>query len=147
MSIEEYLEIVEKGDLEIEDKSSMMGMSFPHKILFNGQQLCIMKKKAKISGIPCGKYKLTIQSMFPFISAEAEIDIRQGENKVTFTDKEKFWDVLFTIDLILMVVHWFIHLPDNIDLIYRIVTDGYFVLWLIYEWAIRKKYFKISMLN
>ena len=147
MSIEEYLGIVEKGDLEIEDKSSLMGMSFPHKILFNGQQFCIMKKKTKISGIPCGKYKLTIQSMFPFISAEAEIDIRQGENKVTFTDKEKFWDVLFTIDLILMVVHWFIHLPDNIDLIYRIVTDGYFVLWLIYEWAIRKKYFKISMLN
>lgn len=82
-----------------------------------------------------------------FLSAEAEIDIRQGENKVTFTDKEKFWDVLFTIDLILMVVHWFIHLPDNIDLIYRIVTDGYFAIWLIYEWAIRKKYFKISMLN
>ena len=147
MSIEEYLALVEKGDLEIEDKSSMMGMTFPHKILINGRQLCIMKKKAKITGIPCGKYKLTIQSMFPFISAEAEIDIRQGENKVSFTDKEKFWDVLFTIDLLLMVVHWFISLPDNIDLIYRIVTDGYFILWLVYEWTIRKKYFKINMLN
>ena len=147
MSIEEYLALVEKGDLEIEDHSTMMGMSLPHKIFFNGQLLCIMKKKAKISGIPCGKYKFTIQSMFPFISAETEIEIRQGENKVTFTDKEKFWDVLFTIDLILMVVHWFVHLPDNIDLIYRIVTDGYFIIWLIYEWTIRKKYFKISMLN
>ena len=147
MSIEEYLALVEKGDLEIEDHSTMMGMSFPHKILFNGQLLCVMKKNAKISGIPCGKYKFTIQSMFPFISAETEIEIRQGENKITFTDKEKFWDVLFTIDLILMVVHWFVHLPDNIDLIYRIVTDGYFIIWLIYEWTIRKKYFKISMLN
>ena len=106
MSIEEYLGIVEKGDLEIEDRSSMMGMSFPHKILINGQQLCIMKKKAKICGMPCGKYKLTIQSMFPFISAEAEIDIKQGENKITFTDKETLWDILFTIDLVLMVVHW-----------------------------------------
>ena len=147
MSIEEYLALVEKGDLEIEDLSKMMGMSFPHKILFNGKQVCIMKKKAKISGIPCGKYKLTIQSMFPFISAETEIDIRQGENKITFTDKETLWDVLFSIDLILMVVHWFVHLPDNIDLIYKIVTNGYFILWLIYEWAIRKKYFKINMLN
>ena len=147
MSIEEYLALVEKGDLEIEDLSKMMGMSFPHKILFNGKQVCIMKKKAKISGIPCGKYKLTIQSMFPFISAETEIDIRQGENKITFTDKETLWDVLFSIDLILMVVHWFVHLPGNIDLIYKIVTNGYFILWLIYEWAIRKKYFKISMLN
>ena len=144
MSIEEYLGIVEKGDLEIEDRSSMMGMSLPHKILINGQQLCIMKKKAKISGMPCGKYKLTIQSMFPFISAEAEIDIKQGENKITFTDKETLWDVLFTIDLILMVVHWFVHLPDNIDLIYKIVTNGYFVIWLVYEFIIRKRYFRIS---
>ena len=144
MSIEEYLGIVEKGDLEIEDRSSMMGMSFPHKILINGQQLCIMKKKAKICGMPCGKYKLTIQSMFPFISAEAEIDIKQGENKITFTDKETLWDILFTIDLILMVVHWFVHLPDNIDLIYKIVTNGYFVIWLVYEFIIRKRYFRIS---
>ena len=143
MSIEEYLGIVEKGDLEIEDRSSMMGMSFPHKILINGQQLCIMKKKAKICGMPCGKYKLTIQSMFPFISAEAEIDIKQGENKITFTDKETLWDILFTIDLILMVVHWFVHLPDNIDLIYKIVTNGYFVIWLVYEFIIRKRYFRI----
>ena len=145
MSIEEYLGIVEKGDLEIEDRSSMMGMSFPHKIFINGQQLCIMKKKAKISGMPCGKYKLTIQSMFPFISAEAEIDIKQGENKITFTDKETLWDVLFTIDLVLMVVHWFVHLPDNIDLIYKIVTNGYFVIWLVYEFIIRKRYFRIRM--
>ena len=145
MSIEEYLGIVEKGDLEIEDRSSMMGMSFPHKILINGQQLCIMKKKAKICGMPCGKYKLTIQSMFPFISAEAEIDIKQGENKITFTDKETLWDILFTIDLILMVVHWFVHLPDNIDLIYKIVTNGYFVIWLVYEFIIRKRYFRIRM--
>ena len=144
MSIEEYLGIVEKGDLEIEDRSSMMGMSFPHKILINGQQLCIMKKKAKICGMPCGKYKLTIQSMFPFISTEAEIDIKQGENKITFTDKETLWDILFTIDLILMVVHWFVHLPDNIDLIYKIVTNGYFVIWLVYEFIIRKRYFRIS---
>ena len=31
-----------------------------------------------------------------------------------------------------------------INLIYNIVTNGYFAVWLIYEWVIRKRYFRIQ---
>ena len=120
-------------------------MSFPHKIYFNGRLLGVMQRKEiQISDIPEGNYQLKIQSMVPFIYAEKDIHIKRGENTVTFSDREKFWDIVFTLDLILVIAKLFITLPDNINLIYKIVTNGYFALWLIYEWMIRKRYFKID---
>ena len=122
-----------------------MGMTLPHKIYFNGQLLGIMQRKEiQVKDIPEGKYRLKIQSMIPFLYAEKEIQIKRGENTVTFSDREKFWDILFTIDLVLVIVKWFITLPDHINLIYNIVTNGYFAIWLIYEWVIRKRYFRIT---
>ncbi len=122
-----------------------MGLTLPHKIYFNGQLLGIMQRKEiQLKGIPEGKYSLKIQSMIPFIYAEKEIGVKRGANTVTFSDREKFWDILFTIDLVLVIVKLFITLPDNLDLIYKIVTNGYFAIWLIYEWVIRKRYFRIE---
>ena len=125
-----------------------MGMTLPHKIYFNGQLLGIMQRKEiQVKEIPEGKYRLKIQSMIPLLYAEKEIQIKRGENAVTFSDREKFWDILFTIDLVLVIVKWFITLPDQINLIYNIVTNGYFAVWLIYEWVIRKRYFRITEKN
>ena len=122
-----------------------MGLTLPHKIYFNGQLLGIMQRKEiQLKGIPEGKYSLKIQSMIPFIYAEKEIGVKRGANTVTFSDREKFWDILFTIDRVLVIVKLFITLPDNLDLIYKIVTNGYFAIWLIYEWVIRKRYFRIE---
>ena len=122
-----------------------MGMTLPHKIYFNGQLLGIMQRKEiQVKDIPEGVYRLKIQSMIPFLFAETEITVKRGENTVIFSDHEKFWDILFTIDLLLVIVKWFITLPDNINLIYSIVTNGYFAVWLAYEWIIRKRYFRIQ---
>ena len=125
-----------------------MGLTLPHKIYFNGQLLGIMQRKEiQVKEIPEGKYRLKIQSMIPLLYAEKEIQIKRGENAVTFSDREKFWDILFTIDIVLVIVKWFITLPDHINLIYNIVTNGYFAVWLIYEWVIRKRYFRITEKN
>lgn len=120
-------------------------MTLPHKIFFNGQLLGIMQRKEiQVKDIPEGRYLLKIQSMIPFFYAEQEIHIKRGENTVTFSNREKFWDILFTIDLVLVIVKWFITLPDHTNRIYNIVTNGYFAVWLIYEWVIRKRYFRIE---
>lgn len=122
-----------------------MGMTLPHKIYFNGKLLGIMQRKEiLVKDIPEGRYRLKIQSMIPFLFAEREIFIKGGQNTVTFSDREKFWDILFTIDLVLVIVKLFLKLPDNINMIYNIVTNGYFAVWLIYEWVIRKRYFSIK---
>lgn len=122
-----------------------MGMTLPHKIYFNGKLLGIMQRKEiLVKDIPEGRYRLKIQSMIPFLFAEREIHIKGGQNTITFSDREKFWDILFTIDLVLVIVKLFLKLPDNINMIYNIVTNGYFAVWLIYEWVIRKRYFRIK---
>ena len=122
-----------------------MGMTLPHKIYFNGKLLGIMQRKEiLVKDIPEGRYRLKIQSMIPFLFAEREIFIKGGQNTVTFSDREKFWDILFTIDLVLVIAKLFLKLPDNINMIYNIVTNGYFAVWLIYEWVIRKRYFRIK---
>ena len=122
-----------------------MGMTLPHKIYFNGKLLGIMQRKEiLVKDIPEGRYRLKIQSMIPFLFAEQEIQIKRGANTVIFSDREKFWDILFTIDLVLVIVKLFLKLPDNINMIYNIVTNGYFAVWLIYEWVIRKRYFRIK---
>ena len=122
-----------------------MGMTLPHKIYFNGKLLGIMQRKEiLVKDIPEGRYRLKIQSMIPFLFAEREIHIKGGQNTITFSDREKFWDILFTIDLVLVIAKLFLKLPDNINMIYNIVTNGYFAVWLIYEWVIRKRYFRIK---
>ena len=120
-------------------------MTLPHKIYFNGKLLGIMQRKEiLVKDIPEGRYRLKIQSMIPFLFAEQEIQIKRGANTVIFSDREKFWDILFTIDLVLVIAKLFLKLPDNINMIYNIVTNGYFAVWLIYEWVIRKRYFRIK---
>ncbi len=122
-----------------------MGVTLPHKIYFNGKLLGIMQRKEiLVKDIPEGRYRLKIQSMIPFLFAEQEIQIKRGANTVIFSDREKFWDILFTIDLVLVIAKLFLKLPDNINMIYNIVTNGYFAVWLIYEWVIRKRYFRIK---
>ena len=122
-----------------------MGMTLPHKIYFNGKLLGIMQRKEiLVKDIPEGRYRLKIQSMIPFLFAEQEIQIKRGANTVIFSDREKFWDILFTIDLVLVIAKLFLKLPDHINMIYNIVTNGYFAVWLIYEWVIRKRYFRIK---
>lgn len=133
------------NSLTIIDKSSKMGMALPHKIYINDIFIGIIKgKSVTINGFPQGKYIVKIQSMIPYFSSSSMIDIKEGKNVIEFQDKEKIWDILFTIDIVLWIVKRFLTLTPIADLWYEIITNGYFVLWIIYEISIRKKYFKIQ---
>ncbi len=136
------------NSLKIIDESSKMGMTLPHNIYINNNFIGILKgKSVTINGFPQGNYNIKIQSMIPYFSSSATIDIKEGENIIEFKDKEKIWDILFTIDIVLWIVKRFITLTPVVDLWYEIITNGYFVLWIIYEISIRKKYFKIHKIK
>ena len=133
------------NSLTIIDKSSMMGLSLPHKIYIENYYKGIVKgKSATINGFPLGRYNIMIQSMIPYFSSSSTIEIKEGSNTVEFKDKEKIWDILFTIDIVLWIVKRFITLEPTINLWYEIITNGYLILWIVYELSIRKKYFKIQ---
>lgn len=136
------------GNLEIIDKTSKMGFTLPHKIYINGKAICILKAPSmRIESMPQAYYRLHVESMIPFISAEALVKVEEGSNKVCFRDKEKLWDSLFLIDIVMLIAKCFVTFPDTIELTYKIFTNGYGLLWLIREWIIRKKYFKIEQIK
>ena len=62
-----------------------------------------------------------------------------------FGDREKIWDIIFWVDMILWLVKRLINLPEPWGLIYEILSNGFFAVWLMRVWIIRKKYFKVEV--
>lgn len=117
----------------------------PHKILVGGQAVGLMRTPRVHIEIPQGAYEITIQSLFPFIKSSAVVRIDNGvDNVMEFEDKEKYWDILFSADMLLWIVSLFIELQKPYSTIYHIVSEGLFVIWLIHIIVIRKRYFKIT---
>lgn len=60
---------------------------------------------------------------------------KRGKVRLEFSDREQVWDALFVVDVVLWVVKRFLHLASPWTWLYEVFTNGYFVLWLIYECA------------
>lgn len=120
-------------------------LQIPHKILINGQFIGIMKSSEIKIQMPAGNYQIAIQSIIPYFGSTTMVKVEEGiDNILTFSDREKWWDILFGIDLILWFAKLFFELPHPWELLYKISTNGYFILWIIYELIIRKRYFKLD---
>ena len=132
--------------LTIEQKRGKFAMNVPHKLLIDGRFVGIMKDKRVSIEMPMGEYDITIQSMIPFISASQRVTMSlRGETTLEFSDREKWWDMLFVLDVVLWIVKRFLHLAAPWTWIYEVFTNGYFLLWLLYEWRIRNHYFKFQV--
>ena len=132
--------------LTIVQKRGKFSMAIPHNILVDGHLLGIMKERQVAIELPAGSYEITIQSMFPFISAKQRVDIVPRQSlTLSFSDREQWWDALFVVDIVLWIVKRFLHLASPWTWIYEIFTNGYFVIWLIYEWRIRNNYFRFTL--
>ena len=117
----------------------------PHRILIGGQMLGLMRTPSVTINMPQGIYEVTVQSVFPFIRTSATVKIDEGvDNVMEFEDKEKYWDVVFSLDMILWAASLFIDLQKPYSTIYHIVSETLFIIWLIHIIVVRKKYFRIS---
>ncbi len=132
--------------LVIISKMSQLMKRVPHKILINGHFAGVMQTPQVVAELPAGTYTFTIQSMFPYFSSTVDVNVcDEVETCLEFADREMVWDILFVIDIILWLIKGLLHLTTPWTWIYEIFTNGYFVLWLIYEWRIRKKYFRVKV--
>ena len=135
---------IEYQKLTIEKETSELMAKLPNRIFINGRLVGITQQKKVSVMIPKGRYSIMIQSPLPFLYATDEIEIeRNVENVVAFKNRERIWDILFTIDLVLWIVGFFVTLPTPWDLVYEIATNTFLAVWLIYEFCIRKKYYRI----
>ncbi len=118
----------------------------PHKVIINGQLIGIMQQPEVMMEIAPGRYRITIQSMFPYLSATTDVEVEsECETRLAFRDRERWWDTIMALDLILWIVKSILHLQTPWTWIYEVFTNGYFALWLLYEWHIHDRYFKFEI--
>ena len=132
--------------LIITSRLGAMMSRMPHRIYVNGQLIGVMNTQSVRIEMPAGVYSITIQSIVPFLSSTQQVTLRSGiDTHLDFYSRERVWDILFSIDLILCIIKLFLTFPTPWNWIYEVATNGFFIVWLIYEWSIRKHYYKTSV--
>ena len=117
----------------------------PRKVFINGQLVAVLNVPQLRVTLPPGAYEVRIQSPFPYFSASRRVTVRVGlDCHLSFSSRERVWDILFSIDLLLCAFHFFVEFPAPWDWIYTLSTNAFFVIWLVYEWMIRNQYYRID---
>lgn len=125
----------------------------PHVVFLDGLYAGMLKDDRLQLNAPRGKYELKVQfgGRVPIGKSGRSIDMSvsstkpivvpsTGDVEYVFHDRERLWNLLFDIDLIVWVVSWFVTMPP----LYKILSDAFFALWLVRLILIRKKYYKIT---
>ena len=128
-------------------------MPIPYFISINDKVIGATKLPKIQIEMPAGIYKIGVKYLFPLwkcefsLSSETNIIIKENETlEYEFFHNEKIWNILFDIDLILWIAELFFTLPHPWNIIYKICSNGFFIIWIIRLFVIRKKYFKFKNL-
>lgn len=126
----------------------------PHAVFINGQFVGMMKDHDMRIEMPAGSYSLKVQfgGLIPLgkssknidlsVSSTEQIEVPLGKDVLCkFHDRERLWNILFDIDLVVWIVSLFVTMPP----LYKIISDVFFVIWLVRLIIIRKRYYKITI--
>lgn len=147
---------MEKSVLIIRHKRRWYELKLPHAVFINGQFLGMIRERDVRVIAPAGSYSLRVQfgGRIPIGKSGKSIDLSvssteqvqltpQKEMVCEFHDRERIWNLLFDIDLIVWLVSLFVTMPP----LYRIISDVFFAVWLVRLIIIRKKYYKIKVVE
>lgn len=131
-------------------RKQLFKLSIPYWVFINEQPVGIMQSKKVNIQIPPGQYDLSIRIILALwkwrfqIRGEKKVILQEGQHlHLLITDRERWWNILFDIDLVFWIAKLFFELPYPWNTIYEVVSNGFFVLWAIRIWYIRNNYFKI----
>lgn len=132
-------------------------LRLPYQIIINGRLVGTMRTPQARLRLAAGYYMVTIRtgSYVPVGKKGKTIDLTlstteavrisdTGYNCLDFKDKERWWDIVFGIDLALWLATLFFAIPHPWNIVYHIVSDGFFIAWLIRLFVVRKRYFALD---
>lgn len=129
-------------------------LSIPYYVKINGNIVCATRSDCLQIQLPSASYNIGISYIFSFkkwnftLSSERNILIHQDETvELEFYSRERIWNILFDIDLLLWIAELFFNLLYPWNIIYKILSNGFFVAWIIRLWLIRDRYFVISRIE
>lgn len=131
-------------------RKQLFKLSIPYWVFINEQPIGIMQSKEVNIQIPPGQYDLSIRIILALwkwrfqIGSNRKVELSENQClHLRITDRERLWNILFDIDLLLWLAKLFFELPFPWNTIYEVTSNGFFVIWAIRIWFIRKRYFKI----
>ena len=133
-------------------------LGLPYLILVDGRPVGIMQNpQAKMTLSPgshmltvrCGGYlpvPFTKKTLTLSVEASETIDVQDGKfTEVQFENRERWWNILFDVDLVLWLVRIFATIPEPWGLVYDIVSNVSFAVWLLHFYLYRKRYFRFCV--
>lgn len=135
--------------LHIHQKTDSFTLPLPYWVFIDGHPIGIMKRDVSIQ-LPGGTYTLGIWLVLRIWKWELRLgkDIRfmmlNEDVQVEFWHSEPVWDTIFNIDLIIWILTMFIEIPHPWNILYHVLSDGFFILWLIRLWQKRTEYLVIE---
>lgn len=131
-------------------RRQLFKVGIPYWVYINGRPVVIMKGREVNINMPAGKYEIAVRIVFQLfkwqfhIGGSRLVNIADGEwLHLHISDKERIWNILFDIDMLLWMAEFFFTLPYPWDIVYKTISNGFFAVWLIRLWINRDKYLKI----
>ena len=131
-------------------RRQMFKLSIPYWVFINEHPIGIMQGKEVSIELPLAQFDLSIKILFRLfkwqfsIGGKRKVCLSEGEHlHLTITDKERWWNILFDFDIVLWLVRFFVDFPYPWNIVYEVVSNGFFALWLARIWFIRNRYFQI----
>ncbi|MDO4511002.1 MAG: hypothetical protein Q4B68_04180 [Bacteroidales bacterium] len=119
-------------------------------MLIGGRPVGFVRGKEVRIEVPKGVYGLGVRFSVPLgkwqpgVQGEKKVVVDEGEAiTLEFSSRERLWNLLFDIDLVLCVLSFFFTLPSPWNVVYEVVSNGFFVLWGVRVWIIRNRFFEI----
>lgn len=133
-------------------------LGLPYIIYVDGQAVGMMQMPQARMNLPAGKHSLMVRcggyfrlpftkkTFSAFVEAFDTIDVQEEQyTEVQFENREKWWNILFDVDLVLWLVRIFATIPEPWGLVYDVVSNVSFALWLVHFYLYRKRYFRFRV--
>ena len=125
-------------------------VAIPYWVFIDGQPVGLMQSSDVGIDLPEGSYNLAVKIVLGLwkwrfdIGGDTVVTLsEQLPTRVRITDRERWWNLLFDLDLIIWIACMFIELPEPWNVVYHVLSEGFFAIWIIRILVIRNRYFKL----
>ena len=112
-------------------RRQMFKLSIPYWVFINEHPIGIMQGKEVSIELPPAQFDLSIKIVFRLfkwqfsIGGKRKVCLSESEHlHLMITDKERWWNILFDIDLVLWLAEMFFELPHPWNIVYEVVSNG-----------------------
>lgn len=129
-------------------RNQLLKIGIPLWVYVDENPVAMMTGREVALQMPMGEYDLSVRMVFQLgkrqlrIGGSRRVALAPGKDlQITLSDKERWWNILFDIDLVVWLLGFFFKLTTPWNVVYHVLSDGFFAVWLLRIWMIRERYY------